>query len=186
MLDNQAAMVQGRVMTDNKQVALAGSGSHIHFVQVQRSALKSLRDLSRKNPRAAELVMWMAETMDRRGALVASRKTMGRALGVSEATVKRALKVLVDERWVQRISLGAGTVSAYAVNARVAWAGSREKLTRLAYFQASVVAHLDDQDETALLDDPLKTMPEIIPPELATIEEDEPELPEDQLSLPNV
>ena len=169
-----------------RDLKLASRRDLIHYVQIQRSALRALRAIA-KTPGgrpAHDLVIWMTETMDHRGALVASRKTMAHALGVSEVTIKRSIKKLVDERWIQRINLGPGTVGAYAVNARVAWAGPREKITKLAHFNAQVVAHLDDQEPEALLDEPLRQVPDIIPPELASILEDE--SPEDQLDLPGV
>ena len=55
------------------------------------------------------------------GIVVASRTTMAELIGASVPTVARALQVLMNEGWVQRIRIG--SAPALAINSRVAWVG---------------------------------------------------------------
>jgi hypothetical protein len=62
-------------------------------------------------------------------------------------TVERALRVLIEEGWVQRIKIGGA--SALAINHRVAWVGARGDIEH-AVFEATVIASRAEQDQMAL------------------------------------
>ena len=95
--------------------------------------------------------------MGRNNAVVVPRATLAKLMGVSEATVKRAVAVLKEGRWIQVVQLGGkGGVNAYVVNRRVAWSDSRDKL-HLAIFDATVVA--DSADQVDALDVNLRQIP---------------------------
>lgn len=133
-----------------------------HFVQLARQASEAMSSLSQREPQAMSLLMMLIRHMDRRGAVVASRQTLAEIQGVSLSTIKRAVKVLKDERWVDTVRIGGkGGALAYAVNGRVAWADKRQKMPRYAYFQAKVLASETEQDEP--IDDrpPLQAVPTI-------------------------
>lgn len=133
-----------------------------HFVQLARKATEGMSSLARRDKQAMSLLITLMRYMDRRGAVVASQVTLAEVQGVSVSTVKRALKRLRQENWVDAVRLGGkGGAMAYAVNGRVAWADKREKMPRYAYFQAAVLASETEQDETIDGREPLRVVPSI-------------------------
>ncbi|WP_219818022.1 helix-turn-helix domain-containing protein, partial [Pseudomonas aeruginosa] len=100
------------------------SGVRGTWVQTERAAHEAWAGLIGRQPRAAALLHLLVANMDRSGALVASQATLASLMGVSVATVKRALIVLTDECWIDVVRVGSerGGVNAYVVNRRVAWA----------------------------------------------------------------
>ncbi len=121
------------------------------WVQTERAAHEAWARLCMSKPRAAALAHHLVAQMGHQNAVVVSQKVLSKLMGCSVETIKRAVRDLVQERWVQVVQLnGPGTVGAYIINDRVAWAQSRDQL-RLSTFSATVVADVDDQD-TATLD----------------------------------
>jgi len=117
------------------------------WVQTERAAHEAWAQLVRTNQRAAALLHVLVANMDQQAAVVASRATLAKLVGYSEATVKRAVADLRTDRWIEVVQLGGkGGVNAYVVNSRVAWADSRERLPT-ATFTARVLATRDEQDQ---------------------------------------
>jgi hypothetical protein len=80
--------------------------------------------------------------------------------GLSISTIKRALTVLEQGKWIQVLKIGKGKESAYVINDRVAWTQAREKLYT-STFTASIVLNRADQSEKTLSADPLKQLPQV-------------------------
>lgn len=97
--------------------------------------------------------------------MVVSQAVLAKLMGCSVETVKRAVRDLVAERWIQVVRIGKGKESAYVVNDRVAWGQSRDQL-RLSTFSAVVVADLEDQEEGLLGHSDLRRIPSIYPGEM--------------------
>lgn len=158
------------------------------WVQTERAAHEAWAKLVRTNQRAAALLHVLVANMDQQAAVVASRATLAKLVGYSEATVKRAVSDLRTDRWIEVVQLGGkGGVNAYVVNSRVAWADSRELLPT-AVFTARVLASCDEQDriETSELrriptlypgERQLPTGPGEDPPSQPSIPSIEPDLP---------
>ncbi|RBP19451.1 hypothetical protein DET50_1452 [Marinobacter pelagius] len=106
-------------------------------------------------------------------------------------TIKRAVKVLKDENWldVSRVGSERGGVNAYLVNRRVAWADKREN-QRFAAFDARIILSAAEQDQETLEGGkpPLRQLPQlgetqlptgdgIDPPSQPSLEGLEPDLP---------
>lgn len=101
--------------------------------------------------------------MDQQAAVVASRATLAKLVGYSEATVKRAVADLRSDRWIEVVQLGGkGGVNAYVVNSRVAWANSRDQLPTAA-FTARVLASRDEQEHVDTTE--LRRIPTLYPGE---------------------
>ena len=133
------------------------------WVQTERAAHEAWAKLVQTNARAASLLHVLVAHMDRSGAVVASRGTLARLVGCSEATIKRAVSELKADQWIQIVQLGGkGGVNAYVVNSRVAWADSRDRLP-MAAFTARVIASAAEQDELA--GPPLRAIPTLYPGE---------------------
>lgn len=135
------------------------------WVQTERAAHEAWAGLIGRQPRAAALLHLLVANMDRSGALVASQATLASLMGVSVATVKRALVVLSDECWIDVVRVGSerGGANAYVVNRRVAWADKREN-QRYASFDARIL--VSEAEQAAPVRDnlpPLRQMPSLSP-----------------------
>jgi len=119
-----------------------------HFVQLERRASERAAKLMQEKPQAASLLFMLVRHMDRHGAVVASQEALSELQGVSQSTIKRAVRTLRERNWIDVVRIGGkGGAIAYAVNGRVAWADKRSEMPRRAYFQASVLAVESEQDE---------------------------------------
>jgi hypothetical protein len=116
---------------------------NFNFVQIEKLALRDLRGLIDRSPTAARVITLMAEKMNRQNALVCSYDTLSKIIGLSRATLSRAIKLLVKERWIQIVKIGA--TNAYIINSRVFWQSYGDK--KMTVFHASIVASSDEQDE---------------------------------------
>lgn len=137
------------------------------WVQTERAAHEAWAELINRQPRAAALLHLIVANMSARGGLVASQATLASLMGVSTATVKRALTVLSDERWIEVVRVGSerGGVNAYIVNRRVAWADRRDN-ARYAAFDATILVSEAEQGG-AIQDNapPLRQLPTLAPGE---------------------
>lgn len=123
--------------------------------------------LIRTNPRAAEMLHLIVSRIGDHNAVVISQKTLAQMMGVSTRTIRRASKDLVEGNWVELRQLGeTGTVNAYVVNDRVAWATHRDGL-RYSLFSAAVVVSAEEQPDAADLgaQEPLRALPQLFPGE---------------------
>lgn len=134
------------------------------WVQTDRAAHEAWARLAVDSPRAAALLHVLVARMGDQNAVVISQALLSKMMRTSVATIKRALADLVAGSWIQVVQIGPGTASAYVVNARVAWARSREDL-HTAVFSATVIADLHDQDQMLEGTGPLRRIPVMFPGE---------------------
>lgn len=135
------------------------------WVQTERKAHEEWANLIGRKPRAAALLHHLVAQMGHQNAVMVSQKTLAKIMGSSLDTVKRALRDLEAERWIQVVKMnGPGTVAAYVVNDRVAWGQPRDQL-RLSVFSAAVVADAEDQDPLTLEHSDLRRIPTLYPGE---------------------
>lgn len=137
------------------------------WVQTDRAAHERWAKLSIEHPRASSVLHVIISEMGRHNALVASQANLARAAGCSVATLKRALAVLRERRWVEVRQIGpTGTANAYVVNDRVAWSGKRDGI-RYSLFSAAVLVSDDEQpDQKELGKQPsLEQVPDMYPGE---------------------
>lgn len=151
--------------------AIDDETKNVNFVQLSKPFLKQWRALTRKNPIATELLLWMIEKMGRKtNCVVCSYQTMQEVTGVSRATVGRAIKLLKDENWITTVKIGSAT--AYCVNAHVAWQAARNE-KRYAVFAATVVASESEQDGSIEEQHKLKQIPFVGKDERVIVQDEE-------------
>lgn len=90
-----------------------------NFVQFYRNHMPEFSCLIELNPLAARIFFFFMEHMDNLNALVCSYAVLEDALGVSRATVARALKTLKDYGFIDTLKLG--NASVYVLNQKVVW-----------------------------------------------------------------
>lgn len=137
-----------------------------HFAMVELHALEGLGMLVRSHPKAAELMLTLIRQMPpgSGGVVVCGRQAMREMLDCSMPTVERALRVLIEGGWVQRMRIG--SAHALAINHRVAWVGPRGAIQH-AVFSATVIASRTEQDAMSLNPPPSKHVPILAPGEHA-------------------
>lgn len=134
------------------------------WVQTERAAHEAWAALIRKSSIAAELMHLLVGRMGDHNAVVISQGTLSELLGRSKRTVKRAVKDLVDDNWIEVRQIGdRGTVNAYVINDRVAWYGPRNGM-RYSLFSATVVVSEDEQPSEPF-SEPLRRLPTLFPGE---------------------
>lgn len=160
------------------------------WVQTERAAHEAWAKLIGSKPKAAQLMHLLVANMNKKGAVVVSQSVLAEMMGVSLNTVKRSLKVLRDDCWIEAVRIGSerGGVNAYIVNRRVAWADKRSN-GRFAAFDARIIASAEEQDKGMLENkQPLRELPRLgegqlpsgdgaEPPSQPAIEGLEPDLP---------
>jgi len=154
------------------------------FVQTERGAHVEWGKLVLSNPAAAAVMHQLVAVMDRQNAVAISHQVLADLVGMHQTTIKKALRFLRENRWIQVVQLGQrGTVNAYVINEQVAWADYRDN-KKLAIFSARIVASAADQDAVTLKPQKLRKVPIIYPPEEALPVGDL--KPGDQESLPGL
>lgn len=151
-------------MTKAKELGAPANPKLGQWAQVDRAATEAWGQLMVKKPRAAQLLAILVARMGHQNALVASQATLAAMMGCSVDTAQRAITELRLRSWIQVVRLGKGKEAAYVVNSRVAWAQSRDQLC-LSTFSATVVADAADQDDSTLLEAPLRRLPTLYPGE---------------------
>ncbi len=150
---------------ENQRLGTPAMNKPGKWVQTERKTHEAWAQLVMRKPRAAALAHHLVAQMGHQNAVVVSQAVLAKLMGCSVETVKRAVRDLVGERWIQVVRIGKGKESAYVVNDRVAWGQSRDQL-RLSTFSAVVVADLDDQEEGLLGHSELRRIPSIYPGEM--------------------
>lgn len=152
------------------------------WVQTERKAHEAWASLIAKKPKAAQLMHHFVALMGSKNAVVINQKTLAKLMNCSVRTVQYAIQELVTGKWIEVVQLnGQGTVSAYVVNDRVAWADKRENL-RLSAFSANVIANYEDQNPDMLTSGDLRKIPALYEGE-AQLPSGEGEPPPSQLLL---
>lgn len=138
---------------------LARKPENKHFVQTDRKTHEAWAKLTLSKPSAAALMHVLASQVGTHNAVVASYGTLAELLGVSQMTIRRAVAVLVEGRWVEvnRIG-GAGSTNAYTLNDRVVWTEARSGL-RYSLFSANVLISSSEQPEPIDNRPPLNKLP---------------------------
>lgn len=125
---------------------------HKTWVQTQRAAHEVWARICREHGSAAALMHILVANLDKQNAVVVNQKTLAKMAGLSERTVRNALTVLKNEKFIEVIRLnGPGTVNAYVVNDRVVWTDKRDNL-HLSLFSASIIADAEFQEPNAIGD----------------------------------
>lgn len=129
--------------TQNEVTESQAGKDNYNFVQLSRSYLKEMRQLTRKNPLAQEILFYFVEHMGRTtNAVVCSYATLQEVTGMGRTSVAKAIRLLKDENWLDSVKVGSAT--AYAVNARVFWQAARNQ-KQYAIFEAVVIASETEQ-----------------------------------------
>ncbi|MFM9587306.1 hypothetical protein, partial [Streptomyces caniscabiei] len=90
-----------------------------------RAELRAIADLGAKSALALDLLMVLAQSMDKQNAVMISFKAMQQILGKSRPTLDRAVRLLREDNWIQVVKVG--TANAYVLNSAVFWTDRGDK-----------------------------------------------------------
>lgn len=122
------------------------------WVQTERAAHEAWAALIDQSPQAAKIMHILTARIEDNNAVVISQDTLAKLAKASRRTVQRALTVLRNGNWIDIRQIGPnGTVNAYVINDRVAWANRRDNL-RLSIFSATVIVDAAEQPDCDNLD----------------------------------
>lgn len=128
------------------------------WVQTELKMHEAWGRLTVKNGSAAAVMHALCAMVGEKNAVVVSQTVIAKALGITDRTVRTALKTLEDGHWIQVVRIGKGRECAYVLNDRVAWSDKRSNLY-LSLFSATVVADAEDQESHTLEGPPLHKIP---------------------------
>lgn len=103
-----------------------------------------IRQLIAFNPIAANLFIFLAEEMDRTNMIVASGKALATSLEVSEASISRAIKILLDENLIDRFKSGGSNV--FVLNPEIVWSAWKSGKEYCLFGNAKVLISQNEQD----------------------------------------
>ena len=132
--------------TEKKWRDIDQSSPFKEFVQlnIEGKHDEILRNLIRKYPPAMEMFIFLMKHMDKRNALVCSYRVLMEALDYSESTIKRAIRVLKEEKFVQIKK--SGTTNVFLLNADLLWK-SWGKNHQYAEFEAKLLIAKSEQEK---------------------------------------
>ena len=115
-----------------------------NFVQFNRESYKAEDWLMSKSPIAYRILKFLIHNMDGYNSIVCSYKVMQEQFDVSTDTVRRAIKLLKEKRYVEIYK--SGTSNVYSINKNIAW-NSWGTNFRYAKFGANIILSESEQDK---------------------------------------
>lgn len=117
------------------------------WLQSDKQAHAAMWKLGVKSPSALTVLHFMVSKLARgTTGVIISAPAMARQIGISERSVKSAVKLLEEMKFVQ--ILKSGNTNAYIINSRVAWQGPRG--FRYASFNAQIM--VDELEQNKAVD----------------------------------
>ena len=116
-----------------------------NFVQLYDDTLDLIMLMTKENPMALQVFLWLVKYMDDRNALVVSQQAIAESLKLHKNTVYLAVKYL-KERSALTV-LRSSNTHVYALNAQIVWRDTADA-KKFAHFDAKVYLSDSEQEET--------------------------------------
>jgi DNA-binding transcriptional ArsR family regulator len=115
------------------------------WTQFNLERTKELMWLGLNHPKARAILDFLVDQMDNYNAVMCSHQVLEELLGISKATVIRAIKILKDNKFIDVLKSGQSNV--YVINDTVYWKswGNNRKYSK---FSGNIVLSLSEQDES--------------------------------------
>lgn len=149
----------------------------IQFVQIEKKTIASFRKLMVTHVAAANVLMMLAERMNRQNAVMMSYETMEKLTGYKKSSITKAIATLKKGNWIEVIKVG--TANAYRINSRAFWQSYGDK--KFTSFSAQIVT-FDDEQPNGVIDckEELMTFPFVEVSETVLLTGDEGDPPVNQ------
>lgn len=120
-----------------------------NFVQLYDDTLDLIMLMTKENPMALQVFLWLVKYMDDRNALVVSQQAIAESLKLHKNTVYLAVKYLKEKSALT--VLRSSNTHVYALNAQIVWRDTADA-KKFAHFDAKVYLSDSEQEE---MDQPL-------------------------------
>lgn len=115
-----------------------------NFVQFYDDHLNLIMLMTKENPTALNIFLWVVKHMDNRNALVVSQQAIAEALSLHKNTVYLAVKYLKEKKALT--VLRSSNTNIFAINAQIAWRDTADA-KKFAHFDAKVYISESEQQE---------------------------------------
>ena len=115
-----------------------------NFVQLYDDHLDLIMLMTKENPTALSIFLWIVKYMDNRNALVVSQQAIAESLGLHKNTVYLAVKYLKEKKALT--VLRSSNTNIFAINAQIAWRDTADA-KKFAHFDAKVYISESEQHE---------------------------------------
>jgi len=146
--DQLAAMDKAEKAAEKREK----QSNYKRWAQYNLEQTKRMIELQLNQPRAAAILSFLVDQMDVYNAVICSNEALQDLLGISESTVKRAIKVLKDGQFLTVLKSGKSNV--YAINDTIYWK-SWGKNIRYSKFNAAVVVTDSEQERSFKFSEPM-------------------------------
>lgn len=136
--------VRQEIQAEREEYAKEKSRENRGFVQVYPQGWERMRVMMQKNPQAARLFTFIAENIDGTGAVVATRKTLAEAMGVSEKSITRYSAALVKMGALVVLRVGPGA-NAYALHPEDVWTSWDDQKPYAVFYTKTLVRKADNK-----------------------------------------
>lgn len=116
-----------------------------NFVQLYDDHLDFIMLMTKENPTALQVFLWIIKYMDDRNALVASQQAMAESLELHKNTVYLAVKYLKKKSALSVFR--SSNTYIYAINAQIVWRDTADS-KKFAHFDAKVYIAKSEQSST--------------------------------------
>lgn len=116
-----------------------------NFVQVNKDYYKAEDWLMSKSPIAYRIFKFLINGMDDYNAVICSYKVLQENFGVSQDTVRRAIKILKEKKYIDVYK--SGTSNVYAINKNIVW-NSWGTNYNYAKFGANIIISESEQEKS--------------------------------------
>ena len=155
VLDAKARQDQ---LTEQAKAEARARHNHNKFLQIDKKAIAELRKLMVQHVGACNVLMMLAEKMNRQNAIVMSYDAMMKMTGYSKSSITKAIAVLKKGQWIEVIKIG--TANAYRINSRAFWQSYGD--LKYTSFRVEIIAFSDEQPKGVVdCKTKLKTFPVI-------------------------
>ena len=109
------------------------------FLAFTKNNFPAITKLSKDNPMASAILLFLIENMDNTNALIVSYQTLCEHFGRSRPVLSKYIKYLNENNYIKIMK--SGNMNIYCINAQIVWNQSQEKI-HFAKFNATVYMSL--------------------------------------------
>ncbi|MDM5181737.1 hypothetical protein PO883_31650 [Massilia sp. DJPM01] len=113
------------------------------IVRMSKIYMDETIDLAKQNASAFKILMLMVSKMTKVNSLMISNESLEKLTGSSNSTIKRAVRYLREEGWLDVVKAGSSNI--YRINSDIFWHETSDG--KWAEFPTHVVSSFDEQDE---------------------------------------
>ena len=141
--DERQKELEEQAKKEKEERDRAKKSPYKNFVQLNKDAYKVEDWLMSKSPIAYRIFKFLINGTDSYNALICSYKVLQESFGISQDTVRRAIKLLKEKKYIDVYKTGTSNV--YAVNKQIVWNSWGTNFDR-ASFGVNIILSAEEQE----------------------------------------